>query len=521
MAEFWNSQSPRTKMTIFLAAIAAAIVAVVILGMGNNTSYSLLARDLDPTTSVKITQELKAANIAYETSAGGATISVASGRIDDARAIMVEKNLVSGQVGWEIFDKTKLGATDFQQQVMYQRALEGEIARTLSNINGVKGATVNLAIPETRVFQQEQQPTTASVLLQLDGGMPLDPTQVRAISQLVANAVPKLDPKNVTITDGSGTLLWGGQGNGFGGMAGDQSQIAVQGLYERQMETGLSAMLGRVLGPDKIAVKVNADLNLDKKKIEMETWGKRVQPLTTSNTNEIYKGNGSPPGGIPGTNGNTAPATYGIGQNGGVSTNYRKQQSDIQNAIDKTLTSIEVAPGEVKRQTVSVLVDSSVPKAQLGAIEQSVRSAIGYDQARGDVVTVSAVKFAPVEVPVVTKPETPFGGPIVGKLMDLLPLIGAVIVGLFLFRNMRKSTRQTLTLTTTDLPRGYDPATGARELDTPGAGELPDTEVVIPDTPLSREALTREAVKRQAISAAEKAPRESGLIVAKWMGDDS
>jgi flagellar M-ring protein FliF len=514
MADFWNNQSPRTKVTIFASAILAAIVFVFVLGLGGGSgSYTLLSTNLDAQTSAKITAALKGQNIPYQLTNAGQTVEVASAKIDDARALLATNNLVAGgHVGWELCNKTKLGTTDFQQKLLYQQCLQDAVALSLQQVQGVQTASVTLAMPEQTVFSSEQQPTTASVLLNL-GGNVLTGSQIKGVAQLVASSVPKLDISKVTITDESGNLLWGGGTTNGVSASGSDSKLALENSYDQQTAASLNSMLTQVLGPGKVVVQVKADLNMDAKHIQSEIWGNTVRPLTRQATNETFKGNGAPPSGAAGTAANTATG-YAVGAAGSVANNYRNRTSNQTNAIDKTITTTDVAPGTVQRQTVSVLVDSSIPPTSLPGIQQSVQSAIGYNRARGDVVTVQAVKFA---TPAVV--ATPSAGPLSPSLISMLKVAGTILLGLialfWLYRRATRSTQQVLTIAAGDMPRA--PAGALAE---GGYTEADLDQLTSGTAELTREAITREAIKRQASEAAAKHPTESGMILQKWLGDN-
>src|SRR5918997_1344761 len=167
----------------------------------------------------------------------------------------------SGGKGFELFDEQKLGASEFQQQVTYQRALEGEIARTIGGVAGVSGPQVQLVLPEDDLFADEASPATAAVML-ANSADTMEPGAIRGVAQLVASSVEGLKTENVTITDGAGQLLWPqGDGTGGGVAAGKQ---ALEARYARGVEADLNALLVRTLGPGKAQVSVTADLNADK-----------------------------------------------------------------------------------------------------------------------------------------------------------------------------------------------------------------------------------------------------------------
>ena len=207
----------------------------------------------------------------------------------------------SEQKGFELFDEQKLGASDFQQKVTYQRALEGEIARTIEQVDGVQGAQVQLVLPEDSLFADEETPATAAVMLTgpSDG---LESGAVRGIAQLVASSVKGLKTENVTITDGTGQLLWP-QGDGVGGAGGGAgSKLAAETRYERALQASLDALLTQTLGPGKARVQVKADLNVDQTTRE-QGRSSTASPSPSKETTETerLRGGGTTAGGTAGT----------------------------------------------------------------------------------------------------------------------------------------------------------------------------------------------------------------------------
>lgn len=504
--------STRSKLIGAGSVLAVIVVFYLLLSLSKQTSYSLLANKLDATESANITSTLSKNNIPYQTSDAGQTIDVAASKIDQARALIAQNNLLNGgQVGWEIFDKTSLGSTDFQQQINYQRALEGEVARAIDQISGIQSATVNLAMPQEKLFTSQQQPTTASVVLTLSSGS-LDSNQVQGIAQLVASAVPGLSEKDVTITDQNGSLLNGGpQSNSlFGDGSGSGSKLSAQTTYQNNMEAQLEALLSRVAGgPDKLSVQVTADLNWDKIHKDSEIWAKKGTPQTVTTDNENFNGTGQVPSGVAGTSTNT-PATYAQGGSTSGNSKYTHKQTSTTYAISKTLTSQDVAPGEVKRLSVSVLVDTSVPASNLAAIRSAVAAAIGYDPTRKDVVNVSRMAF-----------QTPSGTTATtsGGLSSMLGLVKTVVAGLaalllliYFVITFRRRERKMMTISSAALPSNRPPAVITTEDEPAG-----DHNRLSPA--MSREAAARIELQEQAEDVARERPKESANMIGNWLNE--
>src|SRR5215470_15402665 len=214
-----QAMSPRGRIVLVASALGIALVAFMLFRMASAPSYSTIQAGVDPAKTGKITAALDQAGIQYKLENNGTAIAVVSGSESKARVALAGQGLTSGssQPGFELLDKQKLGSSTFQQQVAYQRALEGQIAQTIGQIDGISGAQVQLTLPKDDVFASEKQPATAAVLLNADSST-IDPSAVRGIASLVSSSVQDLKPENVTITDASGALLWPqGDGSDAGG----------------------------------------------------------------------------------------------------------------------------------------------------------------------------------------------------------------------------------------------------------------------------------------------------------------
>src|SRR4051794_6082746 len=257
----------RSRLGLAGGALAVLVALFLLLRLAGAPSYTLLATGMDPADTGKVTAALDEQGIGYELRANGTSVAVEKGAVARARVALAEKGVSAGATsgggpGFELFDQQKLGASDFQQQVTYQRALEGEIARTVNSVAGVSGAQVQLVLPQDDLFADTASPATAAVLLEGPGDA-LESGAVRGIAQLVASSVKGLKTDNVTITDNAGQLLWP-QGDGAAGGTGATSKQAAEARYTAQLESNIDAMLTRTLGAGKAQVQVNADLNMDK-----------------------------------------------------------------------------------------------------------------------------------------------------------------------------------------------------------------------------------------------------------------
>src|SRR3954466_590103 len=302
------NMTPKGRLMLAGSAAAILLLAFFMIRIAGQASYSTVMAGIDPKQTSKITAALDAKGIKYEIQNNGTALAVDKSQLAQARIALAEQGLPgTAQPGFDLFDKQKLGASDFQQQVTYQRALEGQLASTIGQIDGVGGATVQLVLPQDQLFQDQQSQAKAAVLLS-GSGQSLQPGAVRGIAQLVSGSVKGLGLNQVSITDNTGQLLWPTQAGGAtdGQMAATTKQAA-EARYAQGVESNLNALLAQTLGPGKAQVQVNADLNMNQATRDQLVWGKKGVPLTTQKENEQLRGGGGA-GGAAGSASNTVPS---------------------------------------------------------------------------------------------------------------------------------------------------------------------------------------------------------------------
>jgi flagellar M-ring protein FliF len=437
--------SPRGRIVLVASALGIALVAFMLFRMASAPSYSTIQAGVDPAKTGKITAALDQAGIQYKLENNGTAIAVVSGSESKARVALAGQGLAGGssQPGFELLDKQKLGSSTFQQQVAYQRALEGQIAQTIGQIDGISGAQVQLTLPKDDLFADEKQPATAAVLLSADSAT-VDPAAVRGIASLVSSSVQDLKPENVTITDASGTMLWPqGDGTDAGGPA---SKPAAEARYASQMQSTLGALIARTVGSDKAQVQVHADLNVDQATQEKLQYAKKGTPLHSVEETESLKGSGATTGGNAGAAANL-PTYAQNATSGGGNSNYKRTTGTTDFGVDKTVTRTKIAPGAVNKLDVALLVDKSVPAAQAKQLKTAIAAAAGINPKRGDTMTQSTVVFA--------KPKAapgPAGLPVPPAFVAPLKYVGIGLASiLFLFfvtRALRRRETEELPMPT-------------------------------------------------------------------------
>ena len=454
------------KNLLLALGIFAIILLLGALLMRNisQPNYGVLYTNLSPDDAGKILSTLQEEKIPYKIEGDGSIILVPKDKIYEVRLKLAAKGLPSSQsVGFEIFNEPKMGATHFQENINYLRAIEGELARTIKKIDAIKDAKVNIALPQDSIFAREEDEAKASVIVSLWPGKSLSKEQVKAIVFLVSHAVPKLKAQNVTVVDNTGRVLSDLIQEKADDEVGDL--VAIKRKLKREIEKSVQSMLARALGPQKVVVRASVDVETAKvdKKDELVNPD-QVAVVSERKIQEKTKGYQKDKTGAPGTPTNV-PATINT-KNDRLLLDKNKKDTTTNYDVSKSYIVTKSNIFKIKRISVGVLIDGKyvtqkdkegketrkfVPrsKEELQAYEQLVKSAVGFDPKRGDKVTVISIPFENAQA------ATPFGAAapatIVEKLKAnylLLAAIGVLalvlLVLLFMLLKMRKAKKAAL-----------------------------------------------------------------------------
>src|SRR5580700_5192112 len=282
--------SPGQKMMTVLAAVGLVIGGFMFTSWASRPSYAPLFTNLSASDAASITGKLTSDKVTYKLADAGATVEVPVNQVYSERIRLAAAGLPgSSQSGYSLLDKQGLTTSEFTQQVDYQRALEGELAKTISAIDGVSAASVHLVIPQEDVFATSNDQASAAVLVEMTPGQSLNPSQVQAVVHLVASSVQGLDPNNVTVTDSHGDEL-AAPGTDSQQIAAGNSQQQQTESYQDAVASSLQQMLTEVLGPNHAVVRVTADLDYDQKATSTQTYpNPKPVPLNSTSTVENYK----------------------------------------------------------------------------------------------------------------------------------------------------------------------------------------------------------------------------------------
>tara|TARA_R110001599_G_scaffold159052_1_gene346177 strand:- start:198991 stop:200694 length:1704 start_codon:yes stop_codon:yes gene_type:complete len=419
--------------------VAAAAVIAVMIGLvlwGQKPEYRVLFSNFSDRDGGAIMSSLQAANIPYKFAEGGTAILVPADQVHEMRLKLAAEGLPKGgNVGFELMENQKLGVSQFLEQVNFQRALEGELARSIESLAAVQGARVHLALPKASVFVRDQQKPTASVLLNLESGRMLDRQQVSAIVHLVASSVPDLPPKNVTVVDEAGNLV-SDNGRSTGNNALDPAQIKYVQDLQQSIAKRVESIITPIVGSENVRAEATVDVDFSTTQQAAEIYKpNQVANSATIRSQQISEagdGAGKNASGVPGALTNqpapsatapltaapTTPAAEGVPGGAATATAADAKSTPVQRDIttnyevDKTLRYVQQPMGGLKRVSVAVVVnykrtvgaDGKVTITPLSEVEKTqitdlVKQAMGYNADRGDTLNVVNSPFAGVDHP--------------------------------------------------------------------------------------------------------------------------
>ncbi|MGC9669210.1 flagellar basal-body MS-ring/collar protein FliF [Planosporangium sp. 12N6] len=387
--ETFGSFTPGQKAISVFAVLALGIGGYFFATWAAQPTYAPLFSNLAPADASAIVDKLNADGVPYQLTNGGQTITVPTDQVYAQRIKLSGAGLpAQADSGYALLDKQGVMTSDFMQQVGYQRALEGELNKTIKSISGVQAAAVHLAIPTKDVFTDNQEKPTASVLVQTAPSAKLSAAQAQAIVHLVSSSVPGLDASNVTVVGADGKVLSTQDAAGASGAADARTQQTQ--AFEQRMTGSLQRMLDQVVGTGHAAVQVTADLDYDQTETKTQKYiaDPSTPPLAETKKTETYTGSGTPGSGVLGPDNIQVPA--GTGTNNG----YNSQSETRNNAVGMVTETRKSAPGSVRRLSVAVMLDSATAKGVDEAqVQQLVSSAVGLDTNRGDSIAVSTMPF--------------------------------------------------------------------------------------------------------------------------------
>ncbi len=532
---------------VLLGAAAALVAVIVAVAMwSSEPKYKVLFSNLDDRDGGAIVTALGAMNVPHRYNENGTALLVPADRVYDARLQLASQGLPrGGSVGFELMDNARFGASQFAEQINYQRGLEGELARSIEAMHTVQHARVHLAMPRQSLFVRERQAPTASVLLNLYPGRSLSDAQVSAISWLVASSVPELTAESVSIVDQNGRLLSAPLGEGRG-MDADQLRF-VREIEQRTVERILT-ILNPLVGPGNVHAQATADVDFSRREETSEVYRPNQEPgqaaVRSQQTSDATQRGVGPAQGVPGALSNQAPANAQApianppqqqpprpGQPPQQPNAQQQQQQQQQQQtgtqapaanlnerrdattnyeVDRTISHIKQPVGNLKRMSVAVVVNyvrdkdgelQALPPEELNKLTNLVREAMGYSEGRGDSLNLVNSQFndGPPPLPMWRDPE------MISLFKTILAWLVGGILALWLYRKLRRSVTEYLYPPVDPELAEAERAEAAREAQ---------------DLARAKETDRYQDNLERARTMANKDPRAVAMVLRTWMTKD-
>lgn len=511
----WKEQSLRLWQKIgkrerYIILGSALLLFVAILAWsywwGSRPEYVPLFTNMDAKDAGEVAGKLKEMKVPYEIGGNGTAIMVSSKDVYRIRLDLASQGLPRGNKGFEVFDQTKFGTTEFQNKVYLLQALQGELTRTIEQMDEVEKARVHIVLPEDSLYKKNEKPATASIMLKLRPSAQLSREQIKGIVNLAAHSIQGLKPENITVVDSYAKVL--NDPNETNNTAGPATltQLELTKKVQEDLQKNVQSLLEQVLGSGKAAARVSVELNFDQRTMDKQTFDPVVDDKgiirSSQESSENYKGTSNAPGGVPGT----ATNIPGYVTSTNNQSNYEKKETTRNYEINETKEKVVSAPGSIKRLTVAVLVDSNMDKAQQDSLMRTVASTVGINPARGDAISVESISFNTELADKQRKEEeaAKFQDKLIFWAKILVPLLSIVAIVAFMLYRRRKE----------------EEAAAEAEMDELAAAlavEAAPEEISEADTPEDNE----RKQQRETIEKFAKAkPEDVAQLLKTWLNDE-
>ena len=441
LTKLWNGLEIGQKFGIVILSVITLVISVFFVMKSMEPNWAVLYSDLSPQDAAAVSESLKKSGYPFKVSADKKSVLVPQEMQDELRIYVAENDLIQdSSPGFELLDDMQLGSTDFKNKLTKQRIYQGELTRSIERMSGVRKARVQIADPERSVFSERDEAPTASVMLILEPGYKLKTSQVKAIKNLVAYAIPRLTPEKVFLTDQAGNNL----SDEIEKNSNDIESYKTN--FENQTAKKVQSVLDKIVGPDNASVQVSADIDFNSTRSTIESYtpvGDTQQGVLTSTQTETENYDNPYPnttGAVTGSN-NPPPVNTQTGQPKNL--NYQKEKTASTYAVSKEIKQIVYAPGSVKRMTIAVAVNKILTANEKEELNKLIATASGADLNRGDVINVTSLEFsakdqnqeaAKAEEQAIRNEKTQ--EIVVNKLVPMMVILILGLVALFVFRSL-------------------------------------------------------------------------------------
>lgn len=511
--------SGKRMLIAAVAFLSVAAFAVLIL-VANRTDYRPLFTNLNAEDAGEIVKKLKEAKTPYQITADGKGILIPADKVYEQRLTLASEGLPQGGgIGFEIFDRKNFGMTEFVQKINYQRALQGELSRTISQLNGVEQARIHLVLPEKSLFKENEKPATASIVLKMKSNRTLRESEVQGVVHLVSSSIEGMDPDHVTILDSRGKILSVGSGASDAASKATTAMQETQRGYEKNVEERLQSLLDRIVGSGKSVARVTAAFDFKQVERVEEKFDPESIAVRSEQRTEEKGASTSAAAGVPGVQTNLGKTPPG---GGGMTVGGAKNDETLNYEVSRSSAKIIEPAGALSKISVAVLVDGKyeapaavkegqpakakyTPRSpeELLKIEALVKSAVGFNPERGDQLTVQNIPFQDTgDTGVVEEPKwwtNPF---FMSLFKNLMIGVGFLALVFLVIRPLLTSLRIVR-------PAVFDSIEAIGE----GGGKLSSNE---------RTQIAMQMAEQQSlIESAKKDPYQVAQILQNWMGEDN
>ncbi len=521
LGKFWSSLSTLKRLSLIFVTTSVLVGVLAFAFWGSRERFVVLYTDLAQDDAARIVEKLEALKVPHRVEHGGSSVMVPEERVHQLRLELAKSGLPrGGGVGFELFDKSQIGTTEFEQRVNLKRALEGELSRSIATVDGVLQARVHLVMPERRLFAADVEKASASVVLKLRNPGAFGKREVAAIVHLVSAAVPGLGRDRISVVSTEGLTLHrplsdtGPRAAAATDLQGEQAREVAGGLEQRVRE-----QLERVVGPGNADVRINVELDLAARERTEEHYDPAKTALRSEHKVEDFAGaEEAGVAGVPGARTNlpdgtapgTAPAEEKLAQGagGGVRRSHTRNWE-----VDRITEKTTLPPGDLERVSVAVLLNGRYEmhggkpayvgrsQEELKSLEEIVKRAVGFDDKRGDSIKLETMEFARMDAdPGTPAPPLPWWRRYLPHALGAFGLLFAAAVVLLVRRG--KGRRPSAAAHPAPLQVDFTPSAG--EL---GPGPLP----------VLAEATAAE-MKAQAMEIAARDPATAAVVLKKWLG---
>ena len=503
------------SLVLLIAIIAASAM------YGGKPDMVPLFSNMETKDAGEVAAKLKELKVNYEIieNKQGATINVAAADVHEARLQLATEGLPRGNKGFEIFDDSKLGVTEFQNKVNYLQALQGELTRTIEQIEAVEKARVHIVMPEDSLYKKNEKPATASIMLMLKPNVQLSKKEIKGIVNLTSKSVQGLNPENITVVDETGKILNDPDDDEENTVSYQTlTQIEMTRKVQERIQRDVQSLLDQALGEGRSYVRVNVELDFDQRQRDRQTYTPVVDDSgiirSEQIVNESYSGTSNQPGGPAGTQSNI-PGYVAVENQSNA--DYSKKEVTKNYEINEETEKTVASPGSIKRVNVAVLVNEDITQAQQESIQRSVASAVGIVEERGDTVSVEPLPFSTELADRRAAEEQAEKERQERNMYIAIALVLLIVCGIVAYYIRRKRERERLAAEAAEAARLAEEEERRREEEARAAaiasGEVAAEELTPEELAQQNERLAIEELIRNK-------PADMAMLIKTWLAED-